>query len=452
MMRATATAAAVIVLATAGVLTGGCDAKSFIDPSELGRAERAPLGGERRGAFSPPASYSVPLAESPAPVAAYNPAPAVPGEKYNALTLENDALREQLALAVRNGSAGLVTLPGFAASAPEKVPGTPDVTPAIRRVVIYAGSISVVVRDTATAVAGVKSMAERAGGYMQEQDGSSIAVRVPAARFDEVMTAIGKLGEVSAKQVRASDLTEEMFDIEIRLDNARKTRERLLKLLEQSGKAEDTLKIEAEVSRLTETIEQIEGRKRFVEQQAAMSTIRASFNSPVARAERRGQTPFPWVEGLGDSVVTGRTETGSRDSGWFNRGIRLDLPKTYVRYYVEDDRTEAMSAEGGLARVQRHGNFDGASVKFWADLARKNLVERRAIALDATREVKLEAGAPAVIFRGTRDVAGERQGYLLMIAANDDHVVTFEAWGPEKQFGTDADAMERAALSVRLRK
>ncbi len=329
--------------------------------------------------------------------------------------------------------------------------GAPDAQAvAAKRIVIYSASMLVVVSNVQVAVDQVAALAASGGGYMQDRDDTSITIRVPAEKFDAAIARIGQLGEVTSRQVKAADITEEMVDIQIRLDTALQTRDRLLKILEKSTTTEDTLKIEAELQRLTQTIEQIKGRQRFLEQQVALSTIHVSFNSPVPQQTARAQLPFPWIYDLGDSLVTGQAEARARSESWFNRGIRFDLPKTFVRYYVDDTRTEAMSASEVLVKVQLRDNYDKGNIAFWSTLARKALVEHRAIALKETRDLKLDTGAPATLFVGTRNIAGQAQGYALLIAVNDDRVVTFEAWGPSGQFDADWAALEKAARSVRL--
>ena len=86
---------------------------------------------------------------------------------------------------------------------------------------------------------------------MQEVAGASVTVRVPAAQFDQAVRAVEKTGEVVDRQLKASDVTEEMRDLHIRLDNAEKLRQRLLGILEKSQKVEDAIKVEAELARVS---------------------------------------------------------------------------------------------------------------------------------------------------------------------------------------------------------
>ena len=118
------------------------------------------------------------------------------------------------------------------------------------RQVIYSAALRVVVVSNSDAVRLIQGYAEQAGGYLQESDARSITVRVPADKFEAVLARVATLGEVVERVVKASDVTEQMLDLVIRLDNARRTRDRLLAHLAKSEKIEDTLKIEAELSRV----------------------------------------------------------------------------------------------------------------------------------------------------------------------------------------------------------
>src|SRR5262249_33597550 len=150
-----------------------------------------------------------------------------------------------------------------------------------------------------------------------ERDSTSIIVRVPAAGFADLVASVAKLGDVTQQQIRAQDITEEMRDLRIRLDNALQTRQRLLAILERSTRVEDTLKIEAELQRITETIELIKGKLQLLESQVAYSLLKVQVNSPLPQKQLVAQIPFEWVRHLGEGVTSGvasqQAITSSRD-------------------------------------------------------------------------------------------------------------------------------------------
>ena len=330
---------------------------------------------------------------------------------------------------------------------PDPATAAPKDANAPRRQVIYSAALRLVVVAPNDAIERVKRFAEEAGGWLQESGADTITVRVPADKFEATLARIAGLGEVVARNVRASDVTEEMFDLELRLANARKTRDRLLEHLAASTKIEDTLAIEKELARVSEEIERMEGRQRFLASQVAMSTIRIDFN--VLTPSTTGSTgapatPFEWLGELGDGLVAGRMSSMPRKPGFFSRGPRFDPPADFIRYFSRDELVEAMNAEGLRLKVQRHENYDKGSAAFWTKLARASLVEGRALAITAERDL----GDGRTLIRGTREVAGELCGYLLVLSRGSDRVYSFEAWGPAKAFDAAADGLVKSALTL----
>lgn len=320
----------------------------------------------------------------------------------------------------------------------------PD-APVDQRQVIYSAFLRLVVTSAREAHVSIVGLAKEAGGHMQESDSHSVTVRVPAARFEAVMKSIEGLGEVADSNVRASDVTEEMLDIDIRLENARKSRQRLLAHLEKSEKVEDTLKIEAELARVTEEIERMEGRLRYLRSQIAMSTIRVELNTnQPQRPGNEVDLPFAWITRLGDGLVAGTVQGKPRQPGWFSRGPSFEPPPAFVRYYRKDDLVEAMNAEGVRIKVQAHDNFDSGVLAFWSQLARNTLVQRRSLSVTEERALDKDRA----LLAGTREIGQEALGYLLVLVRTKDEVHTFEAWGPKDLFEPLKPALIRSAESL----
>ncbi|MBI3986393.1 MAG: DUF4349 domain-containing protein [Lentisphaerae bacterium] len=126
-------------------------------------------------------------------------------------------------------------------------PTTPESTTNVTdRLMIYDGTMTLVVQDTAATLAKLKAMAAALKGYMQGMTSSSIVLRIPAAQFNQAIQAVENLGEVIDQSITGSDVTEEMRDLDIRLKNEEQIRERLVKLLDKGAKVEDILKVEKE--------------------------------------------------------------------------------------------------------------------------------------------------------------------------------------------------------------
>lgn len=319
----------------------------------------------------------------------------------------------------------------------------PDAAPA--RLVIYSAELRLVVVSVLEASESILQVAKEAGGWLQASDASSITVRVPAETFERVLARYALLGEVVGRDVRAADVTEEMLDLDIRLDNLAKARARLLEHLAKSDKLEDTLKIEAELTRVTEELERLEGRKRFLAAQIAMSTIRVELNSRHGGSEEPGLVvPFEWIARLGDGLVAGTVEGRPRKPSLLASGPDFEPPAGFLRYYSSKDLVEAMDAGDLRIKVQRHKNFDEGGLAFWKSLARRALVETRALAVSEEREL----GPERVLLRGTREVGGKKQGYVLVLLRAKRFVYSFEAWGPAERFDAAFAELEKSARSL----
>jgi hypothetical protein len=144
------------------------------------------------------------------------------------------------------------------------------------------------------------------GGHLASQTDTTLVVRVPAQRFDEAFEWVKSSGRVLAESRQAQDVTEEFLDLGIRIENARKSRERLLEILQKADKVEDILKVETELRRLTEEIERMEGRKKLLADQVTLSTLSATFQAvaeaPVAK-RRRQPSRFDWINRIGADRV-----------------------------------------------------------------------------------------------------------------------------------------------------
>ena len=332
---------------------------------------------------------------------------------------------------------------GNEASAPqEPAPQRAD------RQVVYSASLRLVVVSASESMAQVQRFTEEVGGHLSESHLRSITVRVPAKDFDTTLARISRLGEVVDRQVRAADVTEEMLDLNIRLENARRTRERLLEHLSKSTEINSTLKIEAELSRVSGEIEQMEGKLRLLQSQIAMSTIKVEFNvlAPGRAGSDRGLgLPFKWIEALGDGLVAGNVEKLPRKSGWLFFGPKFDPPADFIRYYQTDTQVEAMNAGGIRIKIREQENFDEGALSFWSKLARKALVESRAMSVGEERDL----GEDRALIAGTREVAGQDQGYMLMLARTSKQVYSFEAWGPKSAFDAQYESLVKSAKSLR---
>jgi hypothetical protein len=141
----------------------------------------------------------------------------------------------------------------------------------------------------------ISAIAESKGGFVVESTQSSsnakattrdtvtMTVRVPAAKFNEALDEIRKASSrVIVETVKGQDVTEEFIDIEARLKTEKALEQQFLEIMKRGSTVQDALNVQRELATVRGRIEQIEGRKRFLENQASLSTIKLRLQTPAA--------------------------------------------------------------------------------------------------------------------------------------------------------------------------
>lgn len=193
------------------------------------------------------------------------------------------------------------TPPAQGAPATPAKPHAGEVAAVQGPMLIYTAEITLAVFEVKESLGKVEALAREMGGFLSRRADTSITIRVPAARFDEAVKRIEKIGDMLHRNVVAEDVTEEFHDLDVRLRSARAVQERLTQLLAKAVKVEDSVMIERELDRVTGEIERLEGRLKFLRDRAAYSTITVTFQPKAT--ETLGQSPFrvpaPWLNELG---------------------------------------------------------------------------------------------------------------------------------------------------------
>jgi hypothetical protein len=155
--------------------------------------------------------------------------------------------------------------------------------PALPRKIIYNAQVDLVVESVASTAEALARLVKASGGYISETDSLSYSqqqrratwkVRVPVDRFDAFLAEVTRLGELQKNHLDSQDVTQEFYDLEARIANKQQEEKRLLKhLADSTGKLEDILAVERELSRVRGEIEQMQGRLRYLANVTALSTV-----------------------------------------------------------------------------------------------------------------------------------------------------------------------------------
>lgn len=177
----------------------------------------------------------------------------------------------------------------------------PQVAPAdVTNMVIRTADVSVEVDSLETAVAQVRQLAARFGGYVANTEvttgknqlrNARLEVKIPAGRFDESLSGLSPIGRLESVSVEAEDVGEQFVDVTARMENARRLERRLIDLLAaRTGKLKDVLDVEETLARVREEIERYEGRLRYLRAHTAMSTLSVYVHEPVPIVASAGRS------------------------------------------------------------------------------------------------------------------------------------------------------------------
>ncbi|HEX8738465.1 MAG TPA: DUF4349 domain-containing protein [Pyrinomonadaceae bacterium] len=165
----------------------------------------------------------------------------------------------------------------------------------IERKIIRNGDLNLESNSPEDAMTKITAIAESKGGFVVESQQSTsdaraatrdivtMTVRVPAAKFNETLDEIRKTASrVILENVRGEDVTEEFIDIEARLKTEKALEQQFLEIMKQAKMVEDALNVQRQLAQVRAEIEKVEGRKRFLENQSSLSTIKIRLQTPTA--------------------------------------------------------------------------------------------------------------------------------------------------------------------------
>ena len=110
----------------------------------------------------------------------------------------------------------------------------------------------------------------------------TVVARVPSSRFSEALEQIRSVGNrVIQEKVSGQDVSEEYLDIEARIRTKKALEAQFLEIMKQARKVSDALEVQTQLAEVRTEIERFEGRRRFLENQSALSTITTTLQMPA---------------------------------------------------------------------------------------------------------------------------------------------------------------------------
>ena len=171
-----------------------------------------------------------------------------------------------------------------------------SIAEAANRKILRNGELTLEVPAPAEAERKITSIADAVGGFVvtseskQHETGDppkqylevNLVIRVPEAQFQTAFDQILGLGSrVIQNKTTGEDVTEEFIDLEARIRTQKALEIQFLEIMKQATKVPDALEVQRQIAEVRTEIEKLEGRKRFLENRASLSTITVSLQSPA---------------------------------------------------------------------------------------------------------------------------------------------------------------------------
>lgn len=136
----------------------------------------------------------------------------------------------------------------------------------------------------------------KAGGNLTWTTGT-VTLRVPSENFSALVAAVNGTGEVLSLSTQTRDVTDQLVDLNARIENLRAQREQLRALYNRTEDTEDLLAIQERLSSVQSRVERLTAKRESLRRQVAYSTLTVHLREPEPEVERAAEpAPDAWYE------------------------------------------------------------------------------------------------------------------------------------------------------------
>lgn len=191
------------------------------------------------------------------------------------------------------------------------------------RELVHTADLSVRVEDVSEAVGLAKELTLDAGGYVAServstpQSGSpegSLTLRIPGEDYEGALEELSRLGDRSSLERSVQDVTEEVADVESRIESSETALETLRGYLEEAENVDELLRVEGEIQNRQAELEAFQARLETLHNQTAYSTVNLTLLPPETYLEEPSEDSIGFLGGL---------ERGWRALVTFGRGVAV---------------------------------------------------------------------------------------------------------------------------------
>lgn len=181
--------------------------------------------------------------------------------------------------------------------------------------IIRTASLTVQVKDVPKALDEARTTVETAGGFVGNESTSRdekghertrVVLRVPVEKYDDVLADLEGAGKLLERTAKAEDVTDQVVDVESRIQSQRASVARVRELMDKATKLSDVVSLEGELSTRQADLEALLAQQASLKDRTSLATITLSLSeTPVKKAAKDEDPGFlDAVSGGWDVFVT----------------------------------------------------------------------------------------------------------------------------------------------------
>ena len=320
------------------------------------------------------------------------------------------------------------------AFAPRKEAGGRNFTAPAGQKMAFTAHLRLSVSEVRSAIDQARELALKTGGYVKRMDDSSVTLAIPVARAEQALADLKQIGVLNSLRIEGEDVTRQVTDIAVRLENLEKSRKRLLALLEKAGKVDEMIKVENAIARVTTELERLQAQQKNLQGRVDYVTMYVYFTAAVRQVVRKPVTPVGWVNDLGAELLNFNRKISYENEPFI---FDLELPAGFVK----SGASEAISGGNCILELRKYPNAvtaahwygdDYAKLDFYIPIIEKALSER--FQTTVTVEKCKVDDEDAVVFTVKPVIGKNAYVYKAVAAAVDSDVFLLTARGESGEF------------------
>lgn len=168
--------------------------------------------------------------------------------------------------------------------------------------IIRTASLTVQVKDVPKALEEARTTVENAGGFVGSESTSRdaeghertrLVLRVPTAKYDEVLSGLQGSGRLVDRTARAEDVTGQVVDVDSRIRSQRASVARVRELMDRATELSDVVALEGELSSREADLEALLAQQASLKDRTGLATITLSLSqTPVKKAPKDDRPGF----------------------------------------------------------------------------------------------------------------------------------------------------------------